>query len=79
MRNGTRLPRSKSPTDGLPRRGWPPTALLCRVVDHYHRTFCGSEDAQAFLAPRTPLGLLRPEALEEIAIRQKPPNGSGDF
>jgi len=28
---------------------------------------------------RTPLGLLRPEVLEEIAIRQKPPNGSGDF
>jgi DNA primase len=28
---------------------------------------------------RTPLGLLRPEDLEEIAIRQKPPNGSGDF
>ena len=28
---------------------------------------------------RTPLGLLRPEELEEIAIRQKPPNGRGDF
>jgi DNA primase len=28
---------------------------------------------------RTPLGLLRPEDLEKIAIRQKPPNGSGDF
>jgi DNA primase catalytic core len=28
---------------------------------------------------RTPLGLLRPDDLEEIAIRQKPPNGSGDF
>ncbi len=28
---------------------------------------------------RTPLGLLRPEDLEEIAIRQKPPNGHGDF
>jgi hypothetical protein len=28
---------------------------------------------------RAPLGLLSPEALEEIATRQKPPNGSGDF
>jgi DNA primase catalytic core len=28
---------------------------------------------------RAPLGLLRPEDLQEIAIRQKPPNGGGDF
>jgi hypothetical protein len=28
---------------------------------------------------RTPLGLLSPADLEEIAIRQKPPNGRGDF
>jgi DNA primase len=28
---------------------------------------------------RMPLGLLRPEDLEEIAIRQKPPSGGGDF
>ena len=30
-------------------------------------------------AQRTPLGLLPPEALEEIATRQKPPNGRGGF
>jgi len=28
---------------------------------------------------RAPLGLLRPEDLQEIATRQKPPNGRGDF
>jgi DNA-binding transcriptional ArsR family regulator len=28
---------------------------------------------------RAPLGLLRPEDLQEIATRQKPPNSSGDF
>jgi len=28
---------------------------------------------------RAPLGLLKPEDLQKIATRQKPPNGSGDF
>ena len=37
------------------------SALLCRVVDHYHRTFCERDDAQAYLKRRglTDVDLLR--------------------
>jgi DNA primase len=39
----------------------PSPAVLSRVVDHYHRTFCEREDAQAYLRKRglTDLDLLR--------------------
>ncbi len=32
--------------------GTPATEVLARVVEHYHRTFCEREDAQAYLAKR---------------------------
>jgi len=39
----------------------PPSALLARVVDHYHRTFCARADAQEYLKERglTDTDLLR--------------------
>jgi DNA primase len=51
-------PNSNSvPVEGLVH----PSALLARVVDHYHRTFCEREDAQAYLSKRglTDADLLR--------------------
>ncbi len=33
-------------------RGAPAAEVLSRVVDHYHRTFCEREDAQAYLVKR---------------------------
>jgi len=42
-----------------------PGALLARVVDHYHRTFCERADAQAYLAKR---GFTDPELLEVFKV-----------
>ena len=47
---------SKAAAEGAPLHGAPqlPQAgeLLSRVVEHYHRTFCEREDAQAYLVKR---------------------------
>ena len=51
-RNGKGASASKPATEGAPPHGAPPTAILSRVVEHYHRTFCEREDAQAYLAKR---------------------------
>jgi DNA primase/DNA-binding transcriptional ArsR family regulator len=46
----------KAPAEGAPSDGAPPppnaAALLPRVIEHYHRTFCEREDAQAYLRKR---------------------------
>jgi DNA primase/DNA-binding transcriptional ArsR family regulator len=46
---------------GAPLQGAPPAAILARVVEHYHRSFCEREDAQAYLKKRglTDVDLLR--------------------
>jgi DNA primase len=53
--------RSKPTAEGAPPHGAGPTGpvplpkageVLSRVVEHYHRTFCEREDAQAYLAKR---------------------------
>jgi DNA primase len=53
-RNGN--PASKDAAEGAPLHGAPPTLkageVLSRVVEHYHRTFCEREDAQAYLVER---------------------------
>jgi len=53
-RNGK--PASKAATEGAPLHGAPPLPnageILSRVVEHYHRTFCEREDAQAYLIER---------------------------
>ena len=51
-RNGKVTSAAKPATEGAPPHGAPPTAILPRVVEHYHRTFCEREDAQAYLAKR---------------------------
>ena len=51
-RNGKGASASKPAAEGAPPHGAPPTAVLSRVVEHYHRTFCEREDAQAYLAKR---------------------------
>ncbi len=56
-RNGKGAPASKPSAEGAPPHGAGPagpvpTAVLSRVVEHYHRTFCEREDAQAYLAKR---------------------------
>jgi DNA-binding transcriptional ArsR family regulator len=51
-RNGKGTPTPRPPAEGAPLHGAPPTAVLSRVVEHYHRTFCEREDAQAYLAKR---------------------------
>jgi DNA primase len=45
---------AEATAEGAPLRGAPPAAadLLARVVEHYHRTFCEREDAQAYLIKR---------------------------
>jgi DNA primase len=47
---------AKALAEGTPSRGTPPdagaVALLPRVIEHYHRTFCEREDAQAYLVKR---------------------------
>jgi len=64
-RNGKGTPASKSSTEGAPPHGAPPTAILSRVVEHYHRTFCEREDAQAYLAKR---GLTDRDLLRALKI-----------
>jgi hypothetical protein len=51
-RNGKGQSASKPSAEGAPPHGAPSTAVLSRVVEHYHRTFCEREDAQAYLAKR---------------------------
>jgi DNA primase len=51
-RNGKSAPATRPSAEGAPPHGAPPTAVLSRVVEHYHRTFCEREDAQAYLAKR---------------------------
>ena len=56
-RNGKGASAAKPSTEGAPPHGAGPagpvpTAILSRVVEHYHRTFCEREDAQAYLAKR---------------------------
>ena len=50
-----------APLHGAGPGGPVPRAALARVVEHYHRTFCEREDAQAYLAKRglTDADLLR--------------------
>lgn len=55
-------PANGKPTaEGAPLQGAPPAAVLARVVEHYQRTFCEREDAQAYLKGRglTDLDLLK--------------------
>ena len=51
-----RAPASKASAEGAPPQGAPPqpnaATLLPRVIEHYHRTFCEREDAQAYLIKR---------------------------
>src|SRR6266516_3048628 len=42
-----------------------PTALLSRVVEHYHRTFCERPDAQAYLSKR---GLVDADLLKAFKV-----------
>ena len=51
-RNGKGATASKPSTEGAPPHGAPSIAVLSRVVEHYHRTFCERDDAQAYLAKR---------------------------
>ncbi len=51
-RSGKTAPATKPSAEGAPPHGAPPTAILSRVVEHYHRTFCERDDAQAYLAKR---------------------------
>jgi DNA primase/DNA-binding transcriptional ArsR family regulator len=64
-RNGNDRSASKPSTEGAPPHGAPPTAVLSRVVEHYHRTFCEREDAQAYLAKR---GLTDRDLLRALKI-----------
>jgi DNA primase catalytic core len=45
-------PSQEVTAKGAPTKGAPPSAILSRVVEHYHRTFCEREDAQAYLEQR---------------------------
>ena len=55
-RNGNGASASKPAATDTPPPGAPPqpnaAALLSRVVEHYHRTFCEREDAQEYLVKR---------------------------
>jgi DNA primase catalytic core len=42
-----------------------PAAVLARVVEHYHRTFCERKDAQEYLAGR---GLVDPDILRALKV-----------
>jgi DNA primase len=64
-RNGKSAPASKPSAEGAPPHGAPPTAVLSRVVEHYHRTFCEREDAQAYLAKR---GLVDRDLLRALKV-----------
>jgi DNA primase len=54
-RNGTPI-AAEATAEGAPLHGAPPLPnagkVLSRVVEHYHRTFCEREDAQAYLVER---------------------------
>jgi DNA primase catalytic core len=52
---------SRNGSNGAPSPALPSTAVLSRVVEHYHRTFCERPDAQEYLSKRglTDLDLLR--------------------
>jgi 5S rRNA maturation endonuclease (ribonuclease M5) len=52
---------SKGGAEGALLHSAPPAAVLARVVDHYHRSFCEREDAQEYLKKRglTDIDLLR--------------------
>ena len=45
-------PNHKPSAEGAPIQGAPPTAVLARVVEHYHRTFCERKDAREYLKQR---------------------------
>jgi hypothetical protein len=69
-RNGKSAPAPKASAEGAPPHGAGPagpvpTAILSRVVEHYHRTFCEREDAQAYLAKR---GLTDRDILRALKI-----------
>jgi DNA-binding transcriptional ArsR family regulator len=64
-RNGNDRSASKPSTEGAPPHGAPPTAVLSRVVEHYHRTFCEREDAQTYLAKR---GLVDRDLLRALKV-----------
>jgi len=59
--NGKAASPSKDGAEGALLHSAPPAAVLARVVDHYHRSFCEREDAQEYLKKRglTDLDLLR--------------------
>ncbi len=59
--NGKAASPSKGGAEGALLHSAPPAAVLARVVDHYHRSFCEREDAQEYLKKRglTDLDLLR--------------------
>jgi predicted ArsR family transcriptional regulator len=63
--NGKGLATSKRSAEGAPPQGAPPTAVLSRVVEHYHRIFCERDDAQAYLAKR---GLVDRDLLRALKI-----------
>jgi hypothetical protein len=54
--NGKPSAAPKATAESAPLDGAPPepstTALLPKVIEHYHRTFCEREDAQAYLKER---------------------------
>jgi DNA primase catalytic core len=58
-------PQSKDSAEGAPLQGAPPTAVLPRVVEHYHRTFCERKDAQEYLARR---GLADADLLRALKV-----------
>jgi DNA primase len=64
-RNGDGRSASKPSAEGAPPHGAPPTAVLSRVVEHYHRTFCERDDAQAYLAKR---GLVDRDLLRALKV-----------
>jgi 5S rRNA maturation endonuclease (ribonuclease M5) len=52
LRALTPPPHHKPAAEGAPLHGAPPTAVLSRVVEHYHRTFCERADAQEYVKQR---------------------------
>jgi DNA primase len=60
-----RTPTPSSSTDVQAEGVVQPSALLTRVVDHYHRTFCEREDAQAYLRKR---GLVDADLLRALKV-----------
>jgi DNA primase len=54
-------PPDRPGAEGAPSPGAPPSAVLARVVEHYHKSFCERSDAQEYLDQRglTDADLLR--------------------